>query len=31
MEQSPAPSQPQPVDPFATKWPPDLHQTENVP
>jgi hypothetical protein len=31
MEQPPAPSQPQPVDPFATKWPPDLHQTGNVP
>ena len=31
MEQPPAPSQIHPVDPFATKWPPDLHQTGNVP
>ena len=31
MEQPPAASQPQHVDPFATKWPPDLHQTGNVP
>jgi hypothetical protein len=31
MEQPPAPSKPQQVDPFATRWPPDLHQTGNVP
>ena len=31
MEQPPAPNTPQQVDPFATKWPPDLHQTRNVP
>jgi hypothetical protein len=31
MEQPPAPSKPQQVDPFATKWPPDLHQSGNVP
>jgi hypothetical protein len=31
MEQPAAPSQPQPVAPFATKWPPDLHQAGNVP
>ena len=31
MEQPPAANQPQQVDPFATKWPPDLHQTGNVP
>ena len=31
MEQPPAPSKPQQLDPFATKWPPDLHQSGNVP
>jgi hypothetical protein len=31
MEQPPALSHPQPVDPFATKWPPVLHQRGNVP
>ena len=31
MEELPAPNKPQQVDPFATKWPPDLHQRENVP
>jgi hypothetical protein len=31
MEQPPALGHPQPVDPFATKWPPDLHQTGNLP
>jgi hypothetical protein len=31
MEQPPAASHPQQADPFATKWPPDLHQTGNVP
>jgi hypothetical protein len=31
MEQLAAPSKPQQVDPFATKWPPDLHQSGNVP
>jgi hypothetical protein len=31
MEQPPAANRPQQVDPFATKWPPDLHQTGNVP
>jgi hypothetical protein len=31
MEQPPAPSKPQQVDPFATRWPPDLHQTGDVP
>ena len=31
MEQPPALGHPQPVDPFATKWPPDLHQRGNVP
>ena len=27
MEQPPAARQPQPADPFAAKWPPDLHQS----
>jgi len=31
MERPPAASQTPQADPFATRWPPDLHQTRNVP
>jgi hypothetical protein len=31
MEQPPTAIRPQQVNPFATKWPPDLHQSGNVP
>ena len=31
MEHPPTANQPQQVDPFATRWPPDLHQTGNAP
>ena len=31
MEHPPAGNQPQQLDPFATRWPPDLHQTGTMP